>query len=177
MGQRPALDKYLDLGYVPADGCHCWGGAAETLEDAAADFAARVVAPIAAQIDHEERFPAEVVKMMGELGFLGSTLPEDYGCAGVNYVSYGLVAREVERVIQNGGILSTRGTVIVDERTNAIILTDTADRLQDFRKVINQLDIPVKQVLIEARIVTASDDDFVRAIEAGRATERLQTTG
>ncbi|MGW0082847.1 GH92 family glycosyl hydrolase [Streptomyces sp. NPDC003393] len=39
VGQRPALDTYLKLGYVPADGCHCWGGAAETLEDAAADFA------------------------------------------------------------------------------------------------------------------------------------------
>jgi predicted alpha-1,2-mannosidase len=38
VGQRPALDKYLSLGYVPADNCHCWGGAAETLEDAAADF-------------------------------------------------------------------------------------------------------------------------------------------
>jgi predicted alpha-1,2-mannosidase len=38
VGQRPALDKYLKLGYVPADGCHCWGGAAETLEDAVADY-------------------------------------------------------------------------------------------------------------------------------------------
>ncbi|MBY8878836.1 GH92 family glycosyl hydrolase [Streptomyces sp. PLK6-54] len=38
VGQRPALDKYLQLGYVPADNCHCWAGAAETLEDAAADF-------------------------------------------------------------------------------------------------------------------------------------------
>jgi putative alpha-1,2-mannosidase len=38
VGQRPALDKYLSLGYVPADDCHCWGGAAETLEDAAADY-------------------------------------------------------------------------------------------------------------------------------------------
>ncbi|MFF2852244.1 GH92 family glycosyl hydrolase [Streptomyces sp. NPDC058001] len=38
VGQRPALDQYLELGYVPADNCHCWGGAAETLEDAAADF-------------------------------------------------------------------------------------------------------------------------------------------
>jgi len=38
VGQRPALDKYLTLGYVPADDCHCWGGAAETLEDAAADY-------------------------------------------------------------------------------------------------------------------------------------------
>ncbi|WNI26177.1 GH92 family glycosyl hydrolase [Streptomyces sp. ITFR-16] len=38
VGQRPALDKYLELGYVPADNCHCWGGAAETLEDAVADY-------------------------------------------------------------------------------------------------------------------------------------------
>jgi predicted alpha-1,2-mannosidase len=38
VGQRPSLDKYLKLGYVPADDCHCWGGAAETLEDAAADY-------------------------------------------------------------------------------------------------------------------------------------------
>ena len=38
VGQRPALDKYMSLGYVPADDCHCWGGAAETLEDAAADY-------------------------------------------------------------------------------------------------------------------------------------------
>ena len=52
-------------------------------------------------------------------------------------------------------MLSERGSVIVDERTNAIILTDTADRLEEFRRVIAQLDIPVRQVLIEARIVTA----------------------
>ncbi|RKN21476.1 glycoside hydrolase family 92 protein [Micromonospora musae] len=38
VGQRPALDKYLELGYVPADGCSCWGGTAETMEDAVADF-------------------------------------------------------------------------------------------------------------------------------------------
>lgn len=38
VGQRPSLDKYLANGYVPADDCHCWGGAAETLEDAAADY-------------------------------------------------------------------------------------------------------------------------------------------
>lgn len=38
VGQRPSLDFYLDHGYVPSDDCHCWGGAAETLEDAAADY-------------------------------------------------------------------------------------------------------------------------------------------
>ena len=55
-------------------------------------------------------------------------------------------------------IVSSRGSVIVDERTNAIILTDTADRLEEFRHVIAQLDIPVRQVLIESRIVTASTE-------------------
>ncbi|MEQ8486617.1 MAG: type IV pilus secretin PilQ family protein [Pseudomonadales bacterium] len=53
-------------------------------------------------------------------------------------------------------MLSDRGSVIVDERTNAIILTDTAQKIEEFRRVISQLDIPVRQVLIEARIVTAN---------------------
>ena len=38
------------------------------------------------------------MRELGELGLLGSTLPADYGCAGVNYVCYGLIAREIERV-------------------------------------------------------------------------------
>ncbi|WP_029009904.1 acyl-CoA dehydrogenase [Azospirillum halopraeferens] len=46
---------------------------------------------------HETTDPA-IFAEMGELGFLGATLPEEYGCAGANYVSYGLIAREVERV-------------------------------------------------------------------------------
>ncbi len=48
--------------------------------------------------NREERFDREIMTEMGELGLLGSTLPAEYGCAGVNYVSYGLVAREVESV-------------------------------------------------------------------------------
>ncbi len=44
-----------------------------------------------------ERFDREIMKEMGEMGFLGATL-EGYGCAGVGYVAYGLIAREVERV-------------------------------------------------------------------------------
>lgn len=55
-----------------------------------------------------------------------------------------------------GSVVSERGSVIVDERTNSIILTDTADRLEDFRRVIARLDVPVPQVLIEARIVAAN---------------------
>ena len=46
----------------------------------------------------EERFDREIMNEMGELGLLGPTLPEKYGCANVNHVSYGLAAREIERV-------------------------------------------------------------------------------
>jgi glutaryl-CoA dehydrogenase len=46
----------------------------------------------------EERFDREILREMGELGLLGCTLPEQYGCAGLSHVAYGLIAREVERV-------------------------------------------------------------------------------
>ena len=48
--------------------------------------------------NRHEVFHREIMNEMGELGLLGCTIPEAYGCAGLNYVSYGLVAREIERV-------------------------------------------------------------------------------
>ncbi|MFZ2207767.1 MAG: type IV pilus secretin PilQ family protein [Porticoccaceae bacterium] len=57
-----------------------------------------------------------------------------------------------------GSILSTRGNAIVDERTNTIILTDTEDKIAEFRSIVQQIDIPVRQVEIEARIVVANTD-------------------
>jgi predicted alpha-1,2-mannosidase len=56
VGQRPALDKYLSLGYVPADDCHCWGGAAETLEDAAADYGLSRLAGALGDETNQQRF-------------------------------------------------------------------------------------------------------------------------
>ena len=56
------------------------------------------------------------------------------------------------------GVLSSRGSVIVDERTNSIILTETTKKINEFRAVLDKLDVPVRQVLIEARIVTASSN-------------------
>lgn len=55
-------------------------------------------------------------------------------------------------------ILSERGTAIVDERTNSIILTDTQEKIDAFRDLIEQIDIPIRQVMIEARIVIANTD-------------------
>ena len=56
------------------------------------------------------------------------------------------------------GLLSRRGTVSVDDRTNTLLLQDSADRLDDIRRLVGTLDIPIRQVQIEARIVIVSDD-------------------
>ena len=56
------------------------------------------------------------------------------------------------------GLLSKRGTVSVDDRTNTLLLQDSADRLDDIRRLVGTLDIPIRQVQIEARIVIVSDD-------------------
>ncbi len=58
----------------------------------------------------------------------------------------------------SNGVISSRGSVIVDERTNSIILTETANKIAEFRAVLDKLDVPVRQVLIEARIVSASSN-------------------
>jgi type IV pilus assembly protein PilQ len=59
---------------------------------------------------------------------------------------------------QGGSLLSSRGSVAVDDRTNTLLLQDTSDRLTDIRRLVATLDIPVRQVLIEARIVVVNDD-------------------
>ncbi|MBK7519431.1 MAG: type IV pilus secretin PilQ [Gammaproteobacteria bacterium] len=59
---------------------------------------------------------------------------------------------------REASILSPRGKVIVDERTNSLMVTETADKLEELRRLIKLVDIPVRQVLIEARIVIASTD-------------------
>jgi type IV pilus assembly protein PilQ len=55
-------------------------------------------------------------------------------------------------------LLSERGSVSVDERTNTLLVYDTAERISDVRRLVAALDIPVRQVLIESRIVVANDD-------------------
>lgn len=57
-----------------------------------------------------------------------------------------------------GSVLSERGQGVVDERTNSIIITDTADRIEAFKRLVDQIDIPIRQVMIEARIVIANTD-------------------
>ena len=56
-----------------------------------------------------------------------------------------------------GSILSPRGRVVVDERTNTIVITDTAEKIEDFKYLVANIDVPLRQVLVEARIVIAND--------------------
>ena len=67
------------------------------IREAARDYAQNALMPRILQAHREERFDREIMREMGELGFLGAPL-SGYGCAGVGYVSYGLVMRELERV-------------------------------------------------------------------------------
>ena len=68
------------------------------IRDTARDFAASELAPRIQKAYLEEKTDPKLFRLMGEAGLLGVTLPQEFGCAGAGYVSYGLVAREVERV-------------------------------------------------------------------------------
>lgn len=76
----------------------------------------------------------------------------------VNYAK----ASELSQILKSqegaGGILTERGTVTVDNRTNTILVRDTQVSIDEARRVIESLDIPVKQVLIESRMVTVRDN-------------------
>jgi type IV pilus assembly protein PilQ len=73
-------------------------------------------------------------------------------------------------------VLSARGSVTVDDRTNTLLLQDVADRLADVRRLVSTLDIPVKQVLIETRIVIVTND-FERDLGARFGVTATRTNG
>ena len=103
-----------------------------------AELAAREKAELAARKDVQELAP----------------LRSEY--LQVNYAK----AKDMEALIktQSNSLLSPRGSVTVDDRTNTLLLQDTSDRLADIRRLVATLDIPVRQVQIEARIVIVSND-------------------
>ncbi|MGE0079960.1 MAG: type IV pilus secretin PilQ [Thiohalomonadaceae bacterium] len=59
---------------------------------------------------------------------------------------------------EGNSLLSSRGNITVDERTNTLMILDTAEKLEEIRRVLARLDVPVRQVLIESRVVIANDD-------------------
>ncbi|MEP6548620.1 MAG: type IV pilus secretin PilQ [Gammaproteobacteria bacterium] len=97
-------------------------------------------------------------------------------------VNYAKVSDLAKLIKPSGGagatnsMLSTRGTLSIDERTNTLLVQDTADKLSDIRRLVQTLDVPVKQVLIEARIVIVSDT-FERDLGAKLGITGFTTAG
>lgn len=75
------------------------------LRDAARDFAQKEIAPIAAEFDESGEFPHATIKKMGELGFMGIEVPEQYGGAGMDALSYVLALEEICKVDASHGVV------------------------------------------------------------------------
>jgi len=107
-----------------------------------------LVAP-ADEIAAREKLELEANKQVEELAPLHSEFVQ------INYAK----AADIQKILTGeSGLLTARGKLIVDERTNTILLNETSARIEEIREVITVLDVPVKQVLIEARIVVANED-------------------
>lgn len=107
-----------------------------------------LVAP-AEEIAARERQELESQKQIAELAPLRRELIQ------VNYAKAVDIAKLFQSVVAADG-QAQRGSITVDERTNSIIAMETQDKLDELRRIVTQLDIPVRQVMIEARIVEAS---------------------
>ncbi|WP_077045038.1 type IV pilus secretin PilQ [Pseudomonas sp. KK4] len=110
-----------------------------------------LVAP-ADEIAARERQELESQKQIEELAPLRRELLQ------VNYAKAADIAKLFQSVTSAEAKVDERGSITVDERTNNIIAYQTQDRLDELRRIVAQLDIPVRQVMIEARIVEANVD-------------------
>jgi type IV pilus assembly protein PilQ len=114
----------------------------------AADRKFEELAPLRTEFIRLRYAKANEIKGLLERGRPGSR-------AGASRVS------EAERAggfVTSLGFLSERGSVLSDNRTNTLIVTDTAEKIETIRRAIEKLDIPVQQVLIESRVVIANND-------------------
>ncbi|WP_283182626.1 MULTISPECIES: type IV pilus secretin PilQ [unclassified Pseudomonas] len=110
-----------------------------------------LVAP-ADEISARERQELESQKQIADLAPLRRELLQ------VNYAKAADIAKLFQSVTSAEAKVDERGSITVDERTNNIIAYQTQDRLDELRRIVAQLDIPVRQVMIEARIVEANVD-------------------
>jgi butyryl-CoA dehydrogenase len=85
------------------------------IRETARDFATREVLPRAAAIDKEHRFPKELIAQMSSLGFMGIAVPEKYGGAGMDHVSYVLAMEEISRACASTGVIMSVQNSLVED--------------------------------------------------------------
>ncbi|MDB4049038.1 type IV pilus secretin PilQ [Luminiphilus sp.] len=111
-----------------------------------------MVAP-AQEIAERERQEIQANKQLAELAPLQSEFIRIRYAKASNVVGLFQAGSE-----EGGALISERGSVVVDDRTNSIVVTDTSAKLAEIRALIEKVDIPIRQVMIEARIVIASSN-------------------
>jgi butyryl-CoA dehydrogenase len=85
------------------------------IQDTARNFTLKEVLPIAAELDENSRYPAELVRQMAELGFMGVAVPEEYGGAGMDNVCYAIAMEEISRgCASTGVIMSVNNSLVCD---------------------------------------------------------------
>jgi len=94
----------------------------------------------------------------------------------VNYAKVSDLAKLIKSGNAKESMLSARGSLSIDERTNTLLVQDTTERLADIRRLVATLDVPIRQVLIEARIVVVSDT-FERDLGAKLGFTSLNSAG
>ncbi len=99
------------------------------LQQLARDFAAREIAPYVADYDREERFPIEIVRKAAGLGLMGGIVPDTYGGAGLDHVTYALLVEEVSRVCHIVGVAMTLASGLVG---NSILTYGTEEQKQQY---------------------------------------------
>jgi alkylation response protein AidB-like acyl-CoA dehydrogenase len=99
------------------------------LQRLARDFAAREIAPYVAEYDREERFPIEIVRKAADLGLAGGIVPDTYGGAGLDHVTYAILIEEISRVCHIIGVALTMASGLVG---NSILTFGSEEQKQEY---------------------------------------------
>jgi alkylation response protein AidB-like acyl-CoA dehydrogenase len=103
------------------------------IRDTARDFAKSAIAPIAAQFDESGEFPFETIKKMGEMGFMGVEVPEQYGGAGLDTLSYVVAVEEISKVDASHGVIMSVNNSLY---CHGILKFGTEEQKQKFLKPV-----------------------------------------
>ncbi len=107
----------------------------KVLQAAVRDFVEKEIKPIAVKIDEEHAIPDALVKKMGEMGFLGSYFPEQYGGAGLDMLSYVIVVEEVSKACASSGVLISAHSSLA---ANPIYAFGTEEQKQKWLPPLNR---------------------------------------
>ncbi len=103
----------------------------QMIQKMARDFAQSEVAPLAKELDKTGRWPTELVKRLGELGLMGVAVPDEYGGAGADYVSYALAIEEISAACASTGVIMSVNNSLASD---PILKFGTEEQKQEFLK-------------------------------------------